>query len=136
MALIKCPDCGKEVSDRAANCIHCGYPLAMQESNVSPNENYQTTPLKVNKSKQRKLSKGAKVIVAILAVIVLTIGIVTLTSNHFSDEEEYGLRMVMKYQDMLKNPDSLILRSDIAVITYYRDGKTVMVHPLSQRRAL
>lgn len=27
MALIKCPECGKEVSDKAPACIHCGYPL-------------------------------------------------------------------------------------------------------------
>ena len=27
MALISCPECGKEVSDQALACIHCGYPL-------------------------------------------------------------------------------------------------------------
>ena len=27
MALIKCPECGKDVSDRAEKCIHCGFPL-------------------------------------------------------------------------------------------------------------
>lgn len=27
MALIKCPECGKEVSSKANACIHCGYPL-------------------------------------------------------------------------------------------------------------
>ena len=27
MALIKCPECGKEISDKAKNCIHCGYPI-------------------------------------------------------------------------------------------------------------
>lgn len=27
MALINCPECGKEVSDKADVCIHCGYPL-------------------------------------------------------------------------------------------------------------
>lgn len=27
MALINCPECGKEVSDQADVCIHCGYPL-------------------------------------------------------------------------------------------------------------
>jgi ribosomal protein L37E len=27
MALIKCPDCGNQVSDQAQACIHCGYPL-------------------------------------------------------------------------------------------------------------
>ena len=28
MALIKCPECGKEISDKSSACIHCGYPLA------------------------------------------------------------------------------------------------------------
>ncbi len=28
MALIKCPECGKEVSDKAQNCPNCGYPIA------------------------------------------------------------------------------------------------------------
>lgn len=27
MALIKCPECGKEISDKAPACIHCGYPI-------------------------------------------------------------------------------------------------------------
>ena len=27
MALIKCPECGKEISDKAHTCVHCGYPL-------------------------------------------------------------------------------------------------------------
>ena len=27
MALIKCSECGKEISDKAEKCIHCGYPL-------------------------------------------------------------------------------------------------------------
>ena len=27
MALIKCPECGRDVSNRASACIHCGYPL-------------------------------------------------------------------------------------------------------------
>lgn len=31
MALIKCPECTGQVSDRASVCIHCGYPL--QEKN-------------------------------------------------------------------------------------------------------
>lgn len=28
MALIKCPECNKEVSDKAPACIHCGYPIS------------------------------------------------------------------------------------------------------------
>src|SRR5277367_1171107 len=28
MALISCPECGREVSSRAASCPHCGFALA------------------------------------------------------------------------------------------------------------
>ncbi len=27
MALVVCPECGKEISDKSEACIHCGYPL-------------------------------------------------------------------------------------------------------------
>ena len=35
MALIKCPECGKEISDKANVCIHCGFPLNEQKEDVS-----------------------------------------------------------------------------------------------------
>ncbi len=31
MALIKCPECGKEISDRAEMCVYCGYPLTSKK---------------------------------------------------------------------------------------------------------
>lgn len=34
MALIKCPECGKEISDKAPACIHCGFPLDQLETVV------------------------------------------------------------------------------------------------------
>ena len=34
MALIKCPECGREISDRAKACIHCGFPLSEETSNA------------------------------------------------------------------------------------------------------
>ena len=27
MALIKCPECGNDISDKATSCIHCGCPI-------------------------------------------------------------------------------------------------------------
>ena len=32
MALIQCPECRSEVSDRAPSCPRCGYPLAQQRT--------------------------------------------------------------------------------------------------------
>ncbi len=33
MALINCPECGKEISDKSKACIHCGYPLGEETDN-------------------------------------------------------------------------------------------------------
>ena len=32
MALITCPECGKQVSDRVAACIHCGCPIPQEDN--------------------------------------------------------------------------------------------------------
>lgn len=32
MALIKCPECGNEISDKAKACIHCGCPIEELQS--------------------------------------------------------------------------------------------------------
>lgn len=34
MALIKCAECGKEVSDKAAACPNCGAPVHIREENI------------------------------------------------------------------------------------------------------
>lgn len=31
MALIKCPECDREISDKATACPHCGYPISEQK---------------------------------------------------------------------------------------------------------
>ena len=40
MALIKCPECGKEISDAAVKCPNCGYPVkAEQKKKEKENKN-------------------------------------------------------------------------------------------------
>ena len=41
MALIKCSECGREISDKAAACIHCGCPIsaARPQTSVNPQQN-------------------------------------------------------------------------------------------------
>ena len=36
MALIQCPECGKDISDKSEKCIHCGYPIASTAEHPSP----------------------------------------------------------------------------------------------------
>lgn len=35
MSLINCPECGKEISDKSKQCIHCGYPLIKINNELS-----------------------------------------------------------------------------------------------------
>lgn len=32
MSLIRCPECGKEISDKASTCIHCGCPIQKEKN--------------------------------------------------------------------------------------------------------
>ncbi len=36
MALIKCPECGNSISDKAEKCPHCGLPAAYFSSSDKP----------------------------------------------------------------------------------------------------
>lgn len=48
MALIKCPECGGNVSDKAPACIHCGYPLSLLNAKkqcATPAKNQTTSAL-------------------------------------------------------------------------------------------
>lgn len=36
MALIKCPECGEEISDKAKKCVYCGHVLVEEAAPVSP----------------------------------------------------------------------------------------------------
>ena len=42
MALITCPECGHSVSDKAAACPHCGYPLGEQPPQQTASKADQT----------------------------------------------------------------------------------------------
>ena len=40
MALIKCPECQREISDKSVACIHCGYPLDQYKSDQNEEKYY------------------------------------------------------------------------------------------------
>ena len=49
MALIKCPECGKEVSETVDLCINCGYQIKPKKKvNKKQQNNLLTTPQKMN----------------------------------------------------------------------------------------
>lgn len=67
MALIKCPECGQQVSDRAKKCPHCGYVLTTPTSNST----------KRNRNKRW-------IIIAVLVLILIIVGV---ASTFFINKE-------------------------------------------------
>ena len=87
MALIKCPECGKEISDRASTCPNCGCPVKADVSNVD-NSAKDTNNTDANQiSETNKKNKIPMIIGAFIAVIVLVILAIILFPKKDKDEK-------------------------------------------------
>lgn len=58
MALINCPECGKEVSNAAESCPHCGYPIKKYVENMQNKRiEYETQQKKENEQKKSQIER-------------------------------------------------------------------------------
>lgn len=74
MALIKCSGCGKEITDKATSCIHCGKEIVKKEEKKE----------KVKKDKTTSSKKGliiGGIVVLLLIVIAVACYFVFFTNN-------------------------------------------------------
>lgn len=101
MALISCPECGREISDKVTSCPHCGYPFAEEvQSQVVPQQ-VEVTSVKLGPkdpiAKKKILIGGLVAIIAIMAGI----GAIFATNQHKAAlaREEYidNLRYIRTY---------------------------------------
>lgn len=81
MALIKCPECKKKVSDQCENCPSCGYPIKANIEKKNAEVPEATTASEVINSAEKKAAKAKKpinkkVLIAIIPVVsvVLIVG--------------------------------------------------------------
>ncbi|MDR1165460.1 MAG: zinc-ribbon domain-containing protein [Deltaproteobacteria bacterium] len=80
MALIQCPECGKEISDKAVACPGCGNPIASETRSglLSDGENTQ----------EIKLETGIKI------ETLLGMARTADTAGNFSEAENYYTRVL------------------------------------------
>ena len=79
MALIKCPECGKDISDTVKSCIHCGYMINLKENETDTSVNQQdnniinNNNLEETKKPKSKFKIGCGIILSILLIFVAII---------------------------------------------------------------
>jgi len=96
MALITCPECGAQVSDKAAACPHCGYPLPSHQTDSAkiepcvPTAPIETEPraYKQTVPPVRKKRKSG-VIVAVALLVLLPVVFVLWLSREPQEEKDY-----------------------------------------------
>lgn len=92
MGLIKCPECGKEISDLAKSCPNCGRPMNVwQETEALP-------------KKQKKKKRGHGCLISFIIFILLLAGLGVAVSKGVDDmqknPEKYDDSIAAKYIDV------------------------------------
>lgn len=133
MALIRCKECGKEMSDTVRKCPHCGYV------------NKERKKEQATQVKESLKSKKGLIISIVIILVVIVVGIVVFSmikaqkeeeariqaeiiANTLNEDEKKVAKVVKEYQNDLKNPDSM----QIFEIRFYKDDNYVLIDSSGQ----
>lgn len=93
MAMINCPECGKEISDTVKSCIHCGYPIKKAKKEI---------PIK---------KIGIVTVISLIAIICI---VMLILSNILNDAEKAS---VEEAENAITNIGEVQINSDSKIVT-------------------
>jgi hypothetical protein len=74
MALMNCPECTKEISDKSTACIHCGYPIEKTPANAAQSDEFVSASNQVQTpAGQKQVTSKTRWLYAVLGLVVLLI---------------------------------------------------------------
>lgn len=146
MAMINCPECGQEISDKAKKCIHCGKVLIEEEipkrfcsdcgKEVSLEDKecpHCGCPLedeKVDETITIKKKKGnvKKIVipVAIIAIVVAVVfGVINFIGSNLNEDEQLAYQNAVEMRSMMRDPDSFKLYDEMFLLKHRDDEGNV-----------
>ncbi len=107
MALINCPECEKEISDKVKSCPHCGYPM---ENNQDEAQKVHITAVKLEKMDSHKKKRITVCSIVIVTLIIATIvGIVLNNQRIQNNKKKIAIHIRNEYIDNITNASSLMM---------------------------
>ena len=111
MALIKCPECGRDISDKAGRCPHCGYPIDSIKDEIKQSDQIYDSVSEINindtpdsKRKKKIGKKGILGICSCIIIIAIGIGIYMFAT---ADSRNYATAQKLyeegKYEEAMRN---------------------------------
>lgn len=148
MAMIPCPDCGQEISDKAKKCIHCGKVLIEEvkpqkfcaecgkeipiEAEACPFCGCPVEPEKPENPAVAEISKTVKknkkpiiIAAAIVAVILVVVLIANAAGSTLNEYEQLAYQNAMEMKSMMRDPDSFKLYDQMFLIEKLDDEGNV-----------
>lgn len=144
MAMIKCPGCGQEISDKAKKCVHCGWVLIEdkpvtkvcsdcgKENPIDATEcTYcgcpfdetvvaETSPVQTAQAEKPKKNLKKIIIPIVAAVVVIAVGLIIYNVKVIKPKNTYNEAMELlekgKYEEANKMLDSISGYEDVATI--------------------
>lgn len=87
MALIKCPECGNPVSDKADKCPKCGYPMALVEKAAVAEPETIVEEQKAPAAEQPVKKKKNSVLLIVVAVILIIAAALYVTQVYLPEQK-------------------------------------------------
>lgn len=114
MALINCPECNNEISDKAVSCPICGYPISavntntatdqLSNSDVGPSDNTPKIKKQINIKKIGIISGISILCIIIISVVVIILNFQSIQlnrANKYMENTQYtkAVKVLEKYKD-------------------------------------
>mgnify|MGYP003091813084 CR=1 FL=1 len=119
MALIKCPDCQKDVSDKADKCPYCGYPINPSSAASVSTSSFTSH---INKPAFSKKQIFSVVTIVLILCLGIVLGIIIPKQRAASYEQALTLLENGNYEEgqkiLLKNPNYKDIQTILEEIKY------------------
>lgn len=147
MAMIKCPQCGQEISDKAPKCIYCEKVLiedvcqtkyctecGKEISFDSQECSFCGCPVEQKKTENStiaqiiakvKNNKKSRIIVAVMVVVIVVGLLISFGGPTLNADEQFAYQSAVELKNMMKNPDSFRLYDEMFLLKNYDDDGNI-----------